>query len=96
MIRYLIISQYETIIALVPAVARRSGVSVATFYRHFPSKDDLLAAAAAVPSRLALASTDGPAAAIVEDAIDRSLWAVRALIDATNRDGAVLDAETTT
>lgn len=169
----------------VPAVARRSGVSVATIYRYFPSKDDLLAAAAAEPSRLALASTDRPAvrpgddefatfmramwhefsgnlpllrhqisseagremrrsrlddgrkrlAAYVEafgvdpssaegerllsliilvsssialvelhdrqgievdDAIDASVWAVHALIDATNRHGTVPDGETTT
>lgn len=38
----------------VPAVARRSGVSVATIYRHFPNRDDLLAAAAAQPARQAL------------------------------------------
>jgi AcrR family transcriptional regulator len=168
----------------VPAVARRSGVSVATIYRYFPSKDDLLAAAAAEPSRLALASTDRPIAqpgddefavflramwhefagnlpllrhqisseagremrrarledgrdrlavyvegfgvdpssvegerlislimlvsgsiALVElhdrqgievdDAIDTSLWAAQALIDATNRDGALPDGGTT-
>jgi AcrR family transcriptional regulator len=34
----------------VPAVARRSGVSVATIYRHFPTKDALLDAAAWVPA----------------------------------------------
>lgn len=34
----------------VPAVSRRSGVSVATIYRHFPTKDALLAAAAWVPA----------------------------------------------
>lgn len=33
----------------IPAVSRRSGVSVATIYRYFPTKDDLLAAAAAEP-----------------------------------------------
>ena len=38
----------------VPAVAKRSGVSVATIYRYFPTRDDLLAAAAAEPSRQAL------------------------------------------
>jgi AcrR family transcriptional regulator len=38
----------------VPAVARHSGVSVATIYRYFPTKDELLAAAAAEPSRRAL------------------------------------------
>ena len=34
----------------IPAVARRSGVSVATIYRYFPSKDALLAAAAWIPA----------------------------------------------
>jgi AcrR family transcriptional regulator len=38
----------------VPNVARRSGVSVATIYRYFPTKDALLSAAADEPSRLAL------------------------------------------
>ena len=38
----------------VPAVSRQSGVSLATIYRYFPTKDDLLAAAAAEPSRRAL------------------------------------------
>jgi AcrR family transcriptional regulator len=38
----------------VPAVSRRSGVSVATIYRYFPTKNDLLAAAAAEPARHAL------------------------------------------
>ena len=37
----------------VPAVAQRSGVSVATIYRYFPTRDDLLTAAAAEPSRQA-------------------------------------------
>lgn len=40
----------------VPAVARRSGVSVATIYRYFPTRDDLVVAAAAEPARQALAS----------------------------------------
>jgi AcrR family transcriptional regulator len=40
----------------VPAVARRSGVSLATIYRYFPTKDQLLAAAAEEPSRQALAA----------------------------------------
>ena len=41
----------------VPAVSRRSGVSLATLYRYFPTKSDLLSAAAAEPSRKALAGT---------------------------------------
>src|SRR5258706_11194929 len=39
----------------VPAVSRHSGVSLATIYRYFPTKDHLLAAAADEPSRQALA-----------------------------------------
>jgi AcrR family transcriptional regulator len=39
----------------VPAVSRRSGVSVATIYRHFPTRDALLAAAAREPARVAFA-----------------------------------------
>jgi AcrR family transcriptional regulator len=46
-----------------PAVARRSGVSLATIYRYFPTKDALIAAAAREPARLAFADgfavTDG-------------------------------------
>ena len=38
----------------VPAVAKRSGVSVATIYRYFPTRDELLAAAAEEPARQAL------------------------------------------
>ena len=44
----------------VPAVAQRSGVSVATIYRYFPTRDELLAAAAAEPSRQALAQPPDP------------------------------------
>jgi AcrR family transcriptional regulator len=50
----------------VPAVARRSGVSVPTIYRYFPTKDALLDAAAEEPGRRAAggvpdaAMTDGP------------------------------------
>ena len=42
----------------VPAVSRRSGVSVATIYRHFPTKDELIIAASAEPSRQALAAAE--------------------------------------
>jgi AcrR family transcriptional regulator len=42
----------------VPAVADRSGVSLATIYRYFPTKAELLSAAAAEPSRQALARAD--------------------------------------
>ncbi len=38
----------------VPAVSKRSGVSLATIYRYFPTRDELLSAAAAEPSRSAL------------------------------------------
>lgn len=40
----------------VPAVSRRSGVSLATIYRYFPTKDELIAAAAQEPMRRALSS----------------------------------------
>jgi len=40
----------------IPAVARRCGVSVATIYRHYPTRDDLLVAAAEEPSRRALSA----------------------------------------
>jgi AcrR family transcriptional regulator len=40
----------------IPAVARRSGVSSATIYRYFPTKDALLAAAADQPMRRALSA----------------------------------------
>ena len=62
----------------VPAVSRSSGVSVATIYRYFPTKDELLAAAAAEPSRHALASPDRPPARAGEDELDefvRATWA---------------------
>ena len=52
----------------VPDVARRSGVSLATIYRYFPTKDALLDAAADEPSpagrrgaRVGDATADGPA-----------------------------------
>ena len=38
---------------VVPDVGRRSGVSLATIYRYFPTKDALLDAAADEPSRRA-------------------------------------------
>lgn len=44
----------------VPEVSRRSGVSVATIYRYYPTKDELLAAAAEEPSRQALSSPTRP------------------------------------
>jgi AcrR family transcriptional regulator len=59
----------------VPAVAQRSGVSVATIYRYFPTRDDLLTAAAAEPSRRALTR---PAAAQPDDddlaTFQRTMW----------------------
>lgn len=59
----------------VPAVAERSGVSVATIYRYFPTRDDLLTAAASEPSRQAL--TRRPKARPGDDelaAYQRALW----------------------
>lgn len=46
----------------VPQVARRSGVSRATIYRHFPTRDDLVAAAAEEPVRVAFAAAAGTVA----------------------------------
>lgn len=43
----------------VPAVAERSGVSLATIYRYFPTRAELLSAAATEPSRQALARSEG-------------------------------------
>jgi AcrR family transcriptional regulator len=60
----------------VPAVSRRSGVSVATIYRYFPTKDAMLEAAAREPARVAFG--DGVAAHDGEDALDtfmRVMWA---------------------
>jgi AcrR family transcriptional regulator len=60
----------------VPAVSRRSGVSVATIYRYFPTKDALLAAAAREPARAAFG--DGVATRAGEDELDtflRVMWA---------------------
>lgn len=66
----------------VPAVSRRSGVSVATIYRHFPSRDELLSAAAAEPWRRAKERSDGagpgpapaPAAGDGFAAFHRTMW----------------------
>jgi AcrR family transcriptional regulator len=59
----------------VPAVARRSGVSLATIYRYYPTKDRLLAAAADEPSRQALAA-DGDRRPGDDDfaAFQRAMW----------------------
>jgi AcrR family transcriptional regulator len=61
----------------VPAVSRRSGVSVATIYRYFRNRDQLLAAAAAEPSRRTLASPGQPARGEADDAFThyvRVMW----------------------
>ena len=47
----------------VPEVARRSGISVATIYRYFPTKDALLDAAADEPARQAVGVAPGDATA---------------------------------
>jgi AcrR family transcriptional regulator len=60
----------------VPAVARRSGISLATIYRYFPTKDALLAAAAEEPARQALDADAGPPVA-GDDALaafQRTMW----------------------
>ena len=60
----------------VPAVARHSGVSLATIYRYFPTKDDLLVAAAAEPSRRALSDAQAPTRDGDDDfaAFQRAMW----------------------
>lgn len=61
----------------VPAVSQRSGVSVATIYRYFPNKDQLLAAASAEPSRRATTPADRPARQDGDDDLDhyvRAMW----------------------
>lgn len=60
----------------VPTVAKRSGVSLATIYRHFPTKDELLTAAAAEPSRRALAAPPAPAHPGDDElaAFQRAMW----------------------
>lgn len=59
----------------VPAVAQRSGVSVATIYRYFPTRDELLAAAAAEPSRQALSQPSAPRAGDDDlAAFQRAMW----------------------
>lgn len=58
-----------------PAVSRRSGVSVATIYRYFPTKNDLLAAAAAEPARHALEAASPPRPGDDEFAtFQRAMW----------------------
>jgi TetR/AcrR family transcriptional regulator, cholesterol catabolism regulator len=59
----------------VPAVSQRSGVSLATIYRYFPTRDELLAAAAEEPSRQAL--TRQPARRPDDDDLatfQRAMW----------------------
>src|SRR6478735_1224214 len=58
----------------VPAVAKRSGVSVATIYRYFPTRDDLLVAAAAEPSRQALQRPAGRPGDDELAAFQRTMW----------------------
>jgi AcrR family transcriptional regulator len=60
----------------VPAVARRSGVSLATIYRYFPTRDDLVMAAAQEPQREALATAiqSGEAGADELATFQRALW----------------------
>jgi AcrR family transcriptional regulator len=61
----------------VPAVARRSGVSLATIYRYFPTRDQLISAAAAEPSRQAMDSVERPAPHEGDDelaAFQRAMW----------------------
>lgn len=55
----------------VPLVSKRSGVSVATIYRHFPTKDVLLGAAAEEP---ALRATGTDVTGADGEAYLRKLW----------------------
>jgi TetR/AcrR family transcriptional regulator, cholesterol catabolism regulator len=60
----------------VPAVSKRSGVSVATIYRYYRTKDELLAAAAAEPARRALANhAPGPAPDDELAGFQAAMWA---------------------
>jgi AcrR family transcriptional regulator len=62
----------------VPEVARRSGISLATIYRHFPTKAQLLDAAAAEPQRRALAEASSQPPHPGDDdpllAFQRTMW----------------------
>ena len=60
----------------VPRVAKRSGVSLATIYRHFPTRDDLVAAAAEEPVRHAFeaASRDARGGDDPLFGFHRALW----------------------
>lgn len=60
----------------IPAISRHSGVSVATIYRYFPNRDELLAAASAEPSRRAMSSSDRPRLAADDDFAHflRTMW----------------------
>src|SRR5690242_5320900 len=60
----------------VPAVARRAGVSVATVYRYFPNKEQLLDAAAEIGNQETSAAFGDQAITddLVDDLISRSFW----------------------
>lgn len=60
----------------VPQVAARSGVSLATIYRHFPTRDELVAAAAEEPVRVAFESAARTAAEGDDplESFQRALW----------------------
>jgi AcrR family transcriptional regulator len=90
----------------VPAVAQRSGVSVAAVYRNLPTRDELLAGyierhgidpqsdggqrlislLLLINGSLALIELHDRQGLDVDEALDRSLWALRALIDATRQE----------
>lgn len=60
----------------VPAVSRQAGVSLATIYRYFPTKDELLVAAALEPARQAFDSATYPRGDGVDElaAYQRAMW----------------------
>ncbi|MDH4148212.1 MAG: TetR/AcrR family transcriptional regulator [Acidimicrobiia bacterium] len=58
----------------VPAVARRSEISVATIYRYFPTKDALLDAAAARPAEAAGVDGQRPGGTADLDEYLHTLW----------------------
>src|ERR1700741_3391214 len=68
-----LVSEGQTDALSVPDVSRRSGVSLATIYRYFPTKDALLDAAAEEPSRQAAGI---PVGEEIGDGVDflRTMW----------------------
>ncbi|MET1003730.1 MAG: helix-turn-helix domain-containing protein [Acidimicrobiia bacterium] len=68
-----LVSEGRTDALSVPDVSRRSGVSLATIYRYFPTKDALLDAAAEEPSRQAAGFPVGEAIGDGDEFL-RTMW----------------------